>query len=185
MDTMAREGVLSSLPAIDEAEAGIDLEQLVREESDRLRGLAWRFGLPSAELDDAVQEVFARAWAGRARFRGDCAPATWLTRIAVNYFTSRRRTLLRRMRVFAGGRPAGDASAPPGNTAERAEAHARAVECIRALSPKLRKVFVLRYLEEMSCAEVAETLGIPESTVRTRVYNARKKLRNILKGHAL
>ncbi len=64
-----------------------------------------------------------------------------------------------------------------------AEAYDRAVACVRRLPVKQRRVFVLRYLEEMSCAEVAETLGIPEATVRTRTFHACKKLRGMMKGY--
>ena len=63
------------------------LEALYRQEYRRIRLLAWKFGLPEDELDDAVQDVFARVCAGFHRFRGDCALTTWLTRVAVNHFT--------------------------------------------------------------------------------------------------
>ena len=68
-----------------------EFDQLVRAEHDRLRRLAWRFGVPAHELDDAVQDVFLRAWAGYAGFRGEASARTWLTRVAVNTLTSRRR----------------------------------------------------------------------------------------------
>jgi len=163
---------------------GICLEQLINDDYQRIRALAWKFGLPADEIDDAAQEIFVRACTGANRFRGDCTPSTWLTRIAVNYLCSRRRKMLRRRNVIstdretvaqvAVGRPDG---------VEIADAHERAVECIRRLSGKLRAAFVLRYIEEMSCAEVAETLGVPQSTVRTRIYHARKKLRRMMRGY--
>jgi RNA polymerase sigma-70 factor, ECF subfamily len=160
------------------------LETLYRQEYRRIRLLAWRFGLPEDELDDAAQDVFARVCAGFHRFRGDCALSTWLTRIAVNHFTLRRRALFRHIRTF---RPYDDAAerAPgkDGPSSEAREAHERAVVCVRRLPVKLRKVFVLRHLEEMSCREVAGTLDIPEATVRTRSYHACRKLRGMMKGY--
>ena len=76
------------------------LEALYSQEYRRIRLLAWKFGLPEDELDDAAREVFARVCAGFHRFRGDCALSTWLARIAVNHFTLRRRALYRRLRCF-------------------------------------------------------------------------------------
>ena len=61
------------------------------------------------------------------------------------------------------------------------EAHTRAVSCIKRLPRRQRIVFVLRYLEKMSCEEVAHVLGIPEATVRTRVYHGRRRLRQMMR----
>jgi RNA polymerase sigma-70 factor (ECF subfamily) len=136
------------------------------------------------ELDDTVQEVFLRAWQARSTFRQDANPSTWLTRIAVNYLISRRRSIRSRMaalRWFATGGPSAHAHSDV--SAESREAHARAISCVRRLSPKLRAVFVLRYLEEMSSPEVAQALGITESTVRTRAFHARKRLRKMMRGY--
>lgn len=156
-------------------------EDRVRAERDRLRGLAWRFGIPADELDDAVQEVFTRAWAALPGFRGDADMATWLTRIALRVYTSRRRTWLRRLRHWVRDpAAAGEAEAPGGLAPETAEAYRMAVGCVARLPVKLRQAFVLRYLEEMSCAEAAGLLGIPEATVRTRIYHARKKLQAMM-----
>ncbi len=162
------------------------IEALFREEYGRIRRLAWRFGLPEDELDDAAQEVFVRVWVGVRRFRGESSLSTWLTRIAVNYFTSRRRAVFRRLRTFL-PQTEGIERVPAKSTgsAQAREAYARAVACVRRLPTKQRQVFVLRYLEEMSCAEVAETLGIPDATVRTRAFYACRKLRDMMKGHEL
>jgi len=168
----------------DVAHAAESLEALYRQEYRRIRLLAWRFGLPEDELDDAAQDVFARVCAGFDRFRGDCALSTWLTRIAVNHFTLRRRALFRRLRTFVPHSEATERVAGrDGPGAEAREAHERAVTCVRRLPVKLRQVFVLRHLEEMNCREVAETLDIPEATVRTRSYHACRKLRGMLKGY--
>lgn len=158
----------------------IDMDQLVREEYARIRGLAWRLGVPAHELDDTAQEVMARAWKASGRFRGECTVRTWLTRIAVNYVTSWRRRLLRRMRLFVRDARVDDVPARSGPSPETAEAHERAMECIERLPVKLRNAFVLRHLEDMSHAEAAEALEIPEATCRTRIYHARKRLRQMM-----
>lgn len=174
-------------PAREECSIDADgtLGDLIAREYPRLRRLAWRFGLPEDELDDAVQDVMAKAWAARSRFRGDAAQTTWLTRVAINHFTSRRRSWLRRLQTFLRDPLAMERAPTQGGNhqVERNEAHERAVVCIRKLPPKLRQAFVLRYLEEMTCAEVAETIQIPEATVRTRIFHARKKLREWMKDY--
>lgn len=173
-------------PAWEEKPIDLDrtLEDLIAREYPRIRRLAWRFGLPEDELDDAVQDVFVKAWAARNRFRGDAAQSTWLTRVAINHFTSRRRIGLRRLQTFLRDPNAMErAKTPDSRQTERNEAYEHAVAYIRRLPPKLRQAFVLRYLEDMTCAEVAETLQIPEATVRTRVFHARKKLREWMKGY--
>jgi RNA polymerase sigma-70 factor (ECF subfamily) len=179
------EGILRQ-PTLPQADATATPEQsfeaLVAAEYGQVRGLAWRFGVPKAELDDAAQEVFTKAWAAWNGFRGTSAPASWLIRIAVNHLTSRRRRLVRRLQVWRTRQPA-DEAVTTGASPELREAHARALQCVEALPPKLRGVFVLRYLEEMSCREVAETLELPETTVRTRLLRARKKLREMMEGY--
>ena len=55
---------------------GVCFDTLVAEEQGRIRRLAWNFGVPANELDDAVQEIFMRAYIGAQRFRGDAEPAT-------------------------------------------------------------------------------------------------------------
>jgi RNA polymerase sigma-70 factor (ECF subfamily) len=179
------EAVLTDVPdRVSTERDTLDFDRLVVAEQQRIRTLAWRFGVPAAELDDVVQDVFVKAWSARAAFRGDADPATWLTRIAINHLVSRQRSLRTRLRALA------ELSAAwipgprrPDSRAASTEAEAKAAECVRRLSPKLRSVFVLRYLEEMSALEVAETLEIPEATVRTRVFHARKKLRAMLKDY--
>lgn len=166
------------------AEMAQSIEALFREEYGRIRRLAWRFGLPEDELDDAAQEVFVRVCAGVKRFRGESSLSTWLTRIAVNYYTSQRRAMFRRLRTFLPQTEGIERiPAKPTGNAQASEAYDRAVACVRRLPVKQRQVFVLRYLEEMSCVEVAETLGIPEATVRTRAFYACRKLRDMMKGH--
>ena len=186
MDATAREEIVSDAPVrgCRDSTYEISLDKLARDHYDRIRRLAWRFGLPENEIDDAAQEIFARACAGLKRFRGECAPSTWLTRIAVNYLSSRKRAISRRLRLFSDETDVFEqVSSTSARSAETCEAHTRAMDCIRRLPVKLRTAFILRYLEEMSCADVAETLGIPEATVRTRIFHARRKLREMLRGY--
>ena len=159
------------------------LDALLLREYPRIRRLAKAFGLPEQEIDDAVQEVFARAWAARGRFQGDSAVSTWLTRIAVNHFCSRRQALFRRLRTFLAGHDADALERVPakaGLPSEVSEAHEHVMACVHRLSVKLRQVFVLRYVEELEHAEIAKVLGISEHTTRSRAFNARRAVREMM-----
>lgn len=173
-------GQTDGLP--DQAALRGQFEELAPRIIPRLRALAWKFGLPPDEWDDAVQDVLTKAWNGLDRFRGDAKLETWLIRIAVHAYTSRKRAVARRLwRMVRRQGELDLEDSPIALTPEKNEAYRHAHACIRALPPKLRAVFVLRYLEELPCAAVAAMLGIPEATVRTRIFHARKKLRAMMK----
>lgn len=159
------------------------LEAVAHREYTRLRRLAWRFGIPAANADDAVQDVFCKAYAALDSFRGDADMNTWVTRIAINHFTSQRAAWTRRLQRITNWYTLDERPTKVCADAATREAYARAVDIIGRLPAKQRRVFVLRYLEEMSAREVAELLEIPEATVRTRAYAARQKLRRLMKGY--
>ncbi len=162
------------------------LETLAATDYARIRRLASRFGIQGEEADDAAQEVFAKAWTYRAQFHGGSSLSTWLTRIALNHFSTRIKR--DRVRWWMNTREI-DVDAPadsnPRGHAQTQEAYTLAVECLKRLSRIQREAFVLRYFEEMSYAEAAEVLEISEGTVRARAFEARKNLREMLKEYEL
>jgi RNA polymerase sigma-70 factor, ECF subfamily len=141
------------------------------------------------DAEDCVQEAFLRAWRHRDQFRGEAAPSTWLTRIVINEALMK----LRRGKATAGtvaidnvvdleshlDGTLSDAQRVPGPDAEtlRQELCALLERKIDALPQSFRTVFMLRAIEEMSAEETANCLGIPEATVRTRLFRARSLLR--------
>jgi RNA polymerase sigma-70 factor (ECF subfamily) len=161
------------------------------------------------DVDDAVQQTFLEAWRCLHRFEGKSRFTTWLTRIAIHTCFSFRRRVRRlllvddaalegtpALTVVDGG--AGFASAAAGGPGDpRAEAAPLAAdevasrrarskaldEVLQQLSEKKRVVFVLADLEDLTSPEVAEILGIPEATVRTRLFYARKELAALLRTH--
>jgi RNA polymerase sigma-70 factor (ECF subfamily) len=155
----------------------------------RLLGGSGRGSL-DGDIDDAVQQTFLEAWRSLHRFEGKSRFTTWLTRIAIHTsFSTRRR--LRRLLLVDDDRQAltvldgGAASTGPGpDEAASDRARARALdEVLQRLSPKKRVVFVLSDLDELSSPEVAAILEIPEATVRTRLYYARRELAALLRTH--
>ncbi len=157
------------------------LDALVAAEFSRIRRLAIRFGLDAHEAEDAAQEVFTKAWMHRARFQGASRVTTWLTRIAINEFSTRVRKQRRWSRIAEQlpRRPV-QSQGDPRHRLDASAAHDKAAECLARLPAKQRDAFVLRYLEHMTCAEAAEILGVSEGVVRARSFSARKSLRTML-----
>jgi RNA polymerase sigma-70 factor (ECF subfamily) len=140
-----------------------------------------------SRVDDAVQQTFLEAWRCLARFEGRARFTTWLTRIAIHTCFGLRRRLARL--VFVGDAPleplceVEEAGRSPEQVAlTRAREHAIR-EVLASLSPKKRTVFVLADLEGMTSPEVAEVLGVPDATVRTRLFHARREVAAAVRAH--
>ena len=127
--------------------------------------------------EDAVQETFLKAYRSFSAYRGKCSPKTWLTRIAVNTCRDMRRTAWFR-RVRWNEMPEWTASCYP-DVSE--EVIAVSVEIAR-LPPKLKEAVLLYYYQDMTVNEIAEALGISQSSVSGRLKRAKEKLRSALKG---
>ncbi len=138
-----------------------------------------------AEAEDALQEAWLQAWRAMGSFRGEAKLSTWLVRLTANVAIGRLRRIRRGAEVIVVGdepderahEPGAEAGAQPERSALRAEARALMERRIDGLPEAFRTVFMLRAVEEMSVEEVAASLGIPEATVRTRLFRARALLR--------
>lgn len=148
-----------------------------------LRGLV---GDADAAID-LTQQTFISAFGALARYDGERPFRGWVGRIAINKARDwSRRRAVRRFFTFA--RPIDDAhsvadpaAASDVQIADR-QALERTIAAIAALPSSLKDVLVLRTIEGMSQAETAEMLGIGGKAVETRLYRARKKLEEILRG---
>lgn len=150
----------------------------LRHKSDVSR-LVYRMLNAPADLDDVVQEVFVQVFRSLKDFRGQSKFSTWLHRVTVNVVLMHRRSARSRP-VLAEELP-GELVADAGQTLPDEEVDRR--ERMRAfqrllarLADKKRIVFVLHELEGMSPAEIADVVGAPVLTVRTRLFYARREL---------
>jgi RNA polymerase sigma-70 factor (ECF subfamily) len=128
-----------------------------------------------AELEDTIQDVFFEVWKSIHRFRAESKLTTWLHRLTVNVALRRLRTKKRRE-----PQTAGDPDLLPfGETPERALRRKMALRNVQRvldeMPPKKRVVFVLHEIEGLDVAEIAEIVGAPRVTVRTRLHYARKE----------
>jgi len=149
------------------------------------------FGMLTREDDarDAAQETFIAAYRNISRFRGEAKVSSWLHRIAVNQcLTTKRRKKTRseeymddetneQDRVFVAS-----AAHSPGNITEQAERLRVVRQAVGSLPTDLRQVIVMKEFEEMTFQEISDTLELPLSTVKSRLYTALKQLRMKLEG---
>jgi RNA polymerase sigma-70 factor, ECF subfamily len=149
---------------------------------DRWRGplyaFLWRRAGDGA--DDLFQESWIRVARARDRFDRTRRFSTWLFQIANNLCRDRWRRLDARRRAFDAFREetrvtAGDSAAPtlPADT--------QLGERLAALPERLREVLVLRYYQDLGEAEIAEILGIPRGTVKSRLHSAVRAARELLR----
>ena len=167
-------------------------ETLMRAHNRLLYRLARSILKDDAEAEDAVQEAYLQAFRSIAKFRGEARLSTWLTRIVANEAFGRLRKHARRAAIVPlrldddeTREAQADSEGPvmmeqPDKAAFRNEMRHLLEARIDALPDAFRTVFMLRAVEDLSVEETAASLGIPESTVRTRFFRARSLLRESL-----
>jgi RNA polymerase sigma factor (sigma-70 family) len=155
-------------------------EELVRRHQDaalRVAGLVLAGG---ADVEDAVQDAFVKAYAALGRFRADSPFRPWILRIVANEARNRRRSAGRRAGLalrLAEDRPS-DAAAPSPEAAVLAtERRTALLGAMASLTEDDRLIIGYRYFLELDEAEMAEALGIPRGTVKSRLSRALGRLR--------
>lgn len=174
------EGVLRRAAAGD---AAAFREIFLRHRADVAR-LVYRMLSASTDLEDVVQEVFVQVFRSLKDFRGQSKFSTWLHRVTVNVVLMHRRSARSRP-VLTEEAPSDvvtdDRQPLPDEEAERCERMRAFRRLLARLADKKRVVFVLHELEGLSPAEIAEIVGAPVLTVRTRLFYARRELEAMLR----
>lgn len=154
----------------------------VRHKSDVAR-LVYRMLNAPADLEDVVQEVFVQVFRSLKDFRGQAKFSTWLHRVTVNVVLMHRRSARSRpvlAEELPGELVADDHQTLPDEDVDRRERMRAFQRLLGKLADKKRVVFVLHELEGMSPAEIADVVGAPVLTVRTRLFYARRELEAML-----
>jgi RNA polymerase sigma-70 factor (ECF subfamily) len=132
---------------------------------------------------DLVQEVFVKIHGELRHFKFESKFSTWLFRVTVNHALNRSSEGVRHARIHEKiGR---DGRGDPGGTKEGRPVDDEIQRALLQLSPKLRTVISLRYLEGLSYEEIAEILEISIGTVKSRLFLAHETLRPMLKDITL
>jgi RNA polymerase sigma factor (sigma-70 family) len=158
-------------------------EELVRMHQDIAARTAYVITGQAADAQDAVQEALVKAYRALGRFREDAPFRPWLLRIVANEAISRRRAVRRQAGLAARaaeGRPPDDAVPSPEGAALEQERHREVVAAVGRLRPEERLVIAYRYWFDLSEAEMAEALGCPRGTVKSRLSRAVARLREVM-----
>ena len=164
-------------------------ERLSSAYADRVFMLLLRLLGDRSEAEDVAQEVMLRAWRGIARFQGQSSYFTWLYRIAVNEAS---RALEKKARRPAGVSIGADelqlpapAALEPSRQAEYNELRRALSQALAELPPPLRTAFVLRDVEGLPTREAAEIAGIGQAAFKSRLHQARLRVRAAVGDQAL
>jgi RNA polymerase sigma-70 factor (ECF subfamily) len=135
---------------------------------------------------DLTEEAFIRAMKAYPRFRGDSDPFTWLYRIALNVLKKRYRKNARRAELWQEHQEREPSASTETRTAEHSvleEERAHLVrQAIAQLPVAFREVITLRYIDEMSYEEIAESAGCSMGTVKSRISRGKALLADLLGG---
>ncbi len=176
--------------------------QIVLAYQDRLYNAVLRLVGDREEARELTQEAFTRGLMKLDSFRGDSSAYTWLFRIAVNLAISQLRKV-QRHRVFSlsatGGngrahhgddqatslidRLAATGTAPPDEDLEQRETAEQVVSALGRLDAEYRAVLVMRDVEGFDYQQMADILGLPLGTLKSRLFRARLALREQLQGY--
>ena len=157
---------------------------LVLKYQGRIAALVSRYVSDAGEVEDVTQEAFIKAYRALGKFRGDSAFYTWLYRIAANAAKNHL--------VAKGRRPGADATIEDaegfdegGLLSESASPEALAMggeladvveSALNALPDELKAALMLREFDGLSYDEIADVLGCPVGTVRSRIFRAREAI---------
>ena len=174
-------------------QAGRDLfAQIVTRQQRRASRIAWHYLRDAAEADEAVQDAFVKAYTHIASFQRHLSFEVWLTRILINGCLDRQKARTRRSRWLL---PAADAGRRDQDALEHAtrptdrspedlllarEWRGQLAAAVRRLPGRQRLVFMLCHYADHSTREVAEMIGLNESTVRVHLFRAIRKLRTAM-----
>ena len=184
----------SDLPLIQALQAGDDsaLNELINRHREPLFYFVFRYLRDETAARDVVQETFVRVYFKAAKFVPKSTVKTWIHTIALNLCRDHARWRGRRGGqisldapvLYEGASPleVPDGAATPSMQAEQSDRFGLLQRAIDRLPHKLKSALVLFSLEGRSQQEAAEVLGTTPKTVELRVYHAKAKLRDALRG---
>lgn len=135
------------------------------------------------EADDVGQEVFIRFYKALDTFRGESAPLTYLTRIAINLSLNELKRRKRKHLLFPKSTDDVKHVSVESDEPDKNEMQRIVNKGLEKLEAKFRSVIVLRLIDGYSTKETAEILDLPEGTVLSRLARAQKKLKEILEPY--
>jgi len=166
--------------------------ELVEKYQSRIYAMVCGMVRDREEAQDLTQDAFVKAFQNLDRFRLESSFYTWLYRIASNvsidWIRKRKRRNHDEFDEGIAARESGGEINPlhqqqsPGKELERNRLKDRIFDAMETLTPEHRQIILLRELEGYSYKEISDVMGIPEGTVMSRLFYARRKLQGLLKS---
>lgn len=150
--------------------------ELVDRYKNLVYGMVWRMVSDRSQTDDLAQEVFLKVYRGLPYFRGDARLSTWIFRIVSNVCSQARS---RRTAEVPGAVPLREPGSADASFAEL-ELRDRLDKAIAQLPENYRLLIAAHYLKGVQYEALAEALDIPVGTVKTHLYRAKRRLRELL-----
>lgn len=161
-------------------------DELVRRHIGKVRSMIYPMVLNDADADDLTQEVFLRVVNNISGFRKRALFSTWLHRVVMNTTHSFLRKKSRSsIANYADTPEQPDNSSPPASSLVAAEIDSQIRNALASLSPSLRSAITLIAIQGMSVKETAKVEGCLAATIYWRVHEARRILRNKLRGEGI
>ena len=158
--------------------------EIVRRWERKIFALCFGMLAREDEARDAAQETFIAAYRNLSKFRGEAKVSSWLHRIAVNQCLTTKRRAKTRSEDFLDEEKheeeryfVAPEKASPARAIEANERLTLVRQAVTSLPSDLRQVIVMKEFEDMTFQEISETLEVPLSTVKSRLYTALKQLR--------
>ena len=172
------------------------MERIARQDQSALRSFyarhqvrTYRFILRlvrnEAIAEELTNEVFMEVWRSAAKYEGRSSPSTWMLSIAHNRSVSVLRKRQDENWDEDSASQIADDDDDPEVTAQKTDKGVLLRQCLNKLSDEHRKIIDLVYYHEKSISEVSAIVGIPEATVKTRMFYARKRLSEVMKSAGL
>jgi RNA polymerase sigma-70 factor, ECF subfamily len=188
INAAARQGIIAAQATSDEmllesiADGGrTAMHILYSRHNVRVYRFILRIVRDTTMAEDLVSQVFLDVWRTASQFEGRSQVSTWLLSIA----RFKALTALRQRRhedIDEDVLEIADQADTPEASLERSNTSAILRACVAKLSPAHREIINLVYYHEKSVEEAGEIIGIPQSTVKTRMFYARKQLADLLRG---
>jgi RNA polymerase sigma-70 factor, ECF subfamily len=154
---------------------------------------AYRFVGDPHDAEDAVQDALLSAYKHLDQFKGTAKMATWLTSIVTNSALTQLRRRPRQPHVslderldeergYSWSDRLADAKPSPEDECVLSDLDGRLMQSVRKLSPSLQEAIRLSCLDGLTMSEAAQTLGVSEATIKSRLWRARSELKRLTRG---
>lgn len=184
LSTQARDSRLVARTLAGDQEA---FEDLIRLYYDRIRALVFHHLHREEDLDDALQEIFIKAYQALPNFKRKSSFYTWIFRIATNFCIDKLRKKRLELVSLEGENETGSLANRLPEERDSPEENLSRIDRVRLvrdalsrLDPFYQSIIVLREIEGLSYEEIMETLGINMGTVKSRLARGRAELKKIL-----